>query len=191
MIEVEWRFQPTEEQKEKLLNGAILLGEETNHDIYYDFPDFKLFTEEVKMRSRNDKFELKVKKSHKASDEITNEEEIKKYLKTNLSIKEFIDQKMKIFMDFKTKRKIYKKDNFNLNFDECDFGYEGCEIEELILDENERNKAESEIINLALSCGLEIKKVPTKSEEYLRKMKPEIYKELCVDRMFKEAFKIK
>lgn len=59
MIEVEKRFQPTEEQLAKLLADSAFLEKKVNHDIYYDFSDNKLFKSYVKFRSRNGNFEIK------------------------------------------------------------------------------------------------------------------------------------
>ena len=42
MIEVEKKFQPVEEQKEKLLEGATLISEKQVVDVYYDTPSFEL-----------------------------------------------------------------------------------------------------------------------------------------------------
>ena len=178
MIEVEKKFQPTEEQLDSLLKDAIFMGEKTNHDVYYDYPDFRMLKSEIRLRNRNNSFELKIKKTTGASQEIEDEGDIKKYFKTNLDLKEFVRENLIPIIDYKTKRKEYRKGEFVIDIDELSFGYKMCEIEILVETENQIKEAEEKILNLAREYNFEFKKILSKRAEYLRLFKPEIYKEI-------------
>ncbi len=178
MIEIEKKFDPTEEQLKNLLLGADFLGEVTNHDIYYDYSDYRLFKNKIRLRNRNGSFELKIKKGSGAMQEIEDEEEIKKYFETDLSLEEFIEKNLLLLSDYKTKRRKYKKENFNIDIDECDFGYNMCEIEMMIEDNADIEEARQILMNFALKNGLLVKEMPPKGKEYLRLKKPEVYQEI-------------
>src|SRR3989338_7722720 len=137
MIEVEKKFQPTEEQLKVLLEGAEFLGEKIVHDIYYDYSDYRLLKKDVRLRNRNNFFELKVGKSSGVSQEIEKREDIEKY-----------------------------------------FGYKLCEIELLVEKEEQVKDAENKIIDFAQKYNFDFKRILSKRFEFLRKFKPEIYKEL-------------
>jgi adenylate cyclase class IV len=85
MIEVEKKFQPTKEQLDALLLDAQLVKEKTQHDTYYDFPDFRLFKKGIRLRKRGTGFELKIDPDRGISEsqisiEIENDSEIMEYL---------------------------------------------------------------------------------------------------------------
>lgn len=60
MIEVEKKFKPTEEQLNAMVTGAEFLCEKVLHDVYYDYPDYRMFKKDVRLRNRNGNFELKI-----------------------------------------------------------------------------------------------------------------------------------
>ena len=60
MIEVEKKFQPTEEELQKALEGAEFVAEKILADTFYDLPDFSYFKEAKRLRNRNGRFELKI-----------------------------------------------------------------------------------------------------------------------------------
>ena len=79
MIEVEKWFQPTDEQLKRMVADSEFLGEVVNHDVYYDYSDFRIFKNYVKFRSRNGVFEVKIeikvdKRGQNAEKEIEEEE---------------------------------------------------------------------------------------------------------------------
>ncbi len=178
MIEVEKKFQPTEEQLQNLLKGCVFVKEIVNHDIVYDYPDYKLIRKGVRLRKRNGNFELKISedgKDESISLEIDKEEEIKKYLNTDLPISEFIAKNMIEAMDIKTSRRKFKKDNFIIDVDELDFGYKCVEIEILVENRSEVPEAYQRILNLAQVYNFDLKEVSPKKKEYFRKVKPDVY----------------
>ncbi len=175
MIEVEKKFQPTKEALDSLLKDAEFIALKINHDIYYDYPDYRLLKEEIRFRLRNNKFELKIKKKKGVSEEIENEEEIKKYFKTEVSLKDFISKNLIPIMEYKVTRREYKKGEFTIDLDEMDFGYNMCEIEILVDSEDKIKEAEEKIIHLAKEHNIEHKKMQSKRGEYLKRLKPEVY----------------
>ena len=178
MIEVEKKFQPTEEQLRAMLEGAEFLGEVVNHDVYYDYSDYRLFKKDVRLRRRNKNFELKIKISDNSSDEIENEEDIKKYFNVNEKLEEFVKKNLVVIIEYKTTRREYKKDGFIIDIDKLSFGVSSCDIELLVHSESEIKDAEKKIINFAKKYNFEFKKLLSKRAEYLKRFKPEIYKKL-------------
>ena len=184
MIEVEKKFQPTEEQLAKLLKDSIFLKEVTNHDVIYDYPDYRLISKSIRLRLRNGKFELKTSNENAgyASLEIENEAEIKKYFNITSSIADFVKENLIEGMNIKTFRKKFKKGDFVIDVDELDFGYKCVEIELLVKDQSEIPRARGKIIELAKKYNFELKDIPHKKKEYFRIVKPEVYKLLYPDK---------
>lgn len=184
MIEVEKKFQPTEEQMKKLLEGAEFLGEKINHDIYYDYSDFRFLKRGIKLRCRNNHFELKARIATNSSEEaeseveIENEEEISKYLNINEDLKSFVKNILISVIDYQTKRREYKKEGIIIDLDEMDFGYKLCEFEILVGKEEEIKGAKDKIMNFAKKHNIEIKNLSSKKAEYLRLFKPDLYARL-------------
>lgn len=183
MIEVEKKFQPTEEQLNKLLDNSVFCKDVVNHDIIYDYPDYRLIKKSIRLRNRNGEFELKVSEEKDENNvfsslEIENEEEIKKYFGIEMPITEFIKLNMIEAIKITTKRKKYKKDDFIIDIDDLDFGYHCVEIELLVEKKSEVSRAHERIVNLAASYGFDLKNVPAKKKEYFRIVKPEVFKEL-------------
>ena len=178
MIEVEKQCQPSETQLKALLADATFLKEKIDHDIYYDYADYRLFKEDVRLRERNGSFELKVGESSGVSKEIEKKKDIEKYFGID-NLEEFIKNNLIPFIDYKSKRQKYKKGDFNISIDEMNFGYKVCEIELLVEEENIKD-AEDKINNLAKQYSIELKIMHSKRQEYFRLFKPDVYKELCL-----------
>lgn len=180
MIEVERKFRPTPEQLENLLKDAEFLGENLLEDVYYDYPDYRLYKEEVRIRLRNNNFELKIGDDDALgiAQEIEKEEDIKTFFKTEKPMDQFISENMKEIINYSTKRKKYKNGKFSIDVDELSFGYKCVEIELMVDNEQEVEKAKQKILEFAQSYGWEEQDVPPKRKEYFRLMKPEVYKEL-------------
>jgi predicted adenylyl cyclase CyaB len=184
MIEVEKKFQPTEEQLEKLLYGAEFLNEKEVHDVYYDFSDFRLRKKETLLRKRGEKFELKVYKPEvkgqsRIADEYYLEDEIKERIGvTEGSLVSIIDTSMEILCDFKTLRRKYSKDGFIIDVDKTDYGFEVIEVEKEAENYESVPSVNSEILEFVREFGIEIKDLPLKTEAYLMTKRPEVYKEI-------------
>ncbi len=185
MIEVEKKFQPTDEQLQKLIKDAVFVSEKTIHDLYYDFSDFRIFKAGCRLRKRDSGFELKqsvfTETSVVTAREYNDESEIKKVLKIsdNLgSLEEITKNEMTILCDFTTLRRKYNKGEFGIDIDVMSFGESLTEIELLVKNEEEIREAENKILSLAADLGLEEKNLPLKPEMYLQKIRPEIYKQI-------------
>lgn len=182
MIEVEKRFQPTEEQLEKLLADSEFLGEKIIHDSYYDFEDARLFRGYVKFRLRNGNFELKVKnknfnnKNINAEKEYEDEEEIKQYFNTQKDLKDFVKEEMVLWSEYSNNRKKYKNGDFSIDLDNLSFGYSVVEIELMVGKEEDVKEAEDRILMFAKKYNLDTARVPSKGEKYFEIVKPELYK---------------
>jgi len=182
MIEVEKQCQPTEDQLKALLQDAEFLGEKIDHDIYYDYPDYRLFKEDKRLRNRNGLFELKIGESSGVSREIEKKEDIEKYFETK-NLEDFIEKNLVPIIDYSAKRKEYTKGEFKITLDEMSFGFKVCEIEIMVEKEDQVKSAEEKIDNLAKEHNIEIKKLHTKRQEYFRLLKPEVYKELFSEKL--------
>jgi adenylate cyclase class IV len=189
MIEVEKKFQPTEEQLKALLNGSKFVAKKENNDIYYDYPDFRLLKESIKLRNRNGSFELKIRMPNSSHSEVEDKKEIEKFFNLENGLEEFVKNNLEIVGSFKTFRDEYEKDGFVIDIDVTDFGYEMCEIEILVETEEQTEEAKNRILNFAHSYNLESKKLKPKLTEYLKKNKPEVYKEIYKEK--KELIKFK
>ena len=55
-IEVELKYQPTEEQMKKIIYGAEDLGIKKFRSRYFDFDDFRLLKKGIHLRRRNNNF---------------------------------------------------------------------------------------------------------------------------------------
>ncbi len=188
MIEVEKKFQPTEEQLQKLLEGASFIEDKKIVDVYYDTPNFDLFksSNHTKLRCRDGLWELKIQikpgstEGAKQAIEITDKKEIleKLGLDLNTDFDEHIKQNFTELVRYVTHRVKYHKGDFVIDIDEIDTGLKACEIELLVNSESEIEDAEKKIIAFANQSGLKMAKPPTKIGETLRVNRPEVYKEL-------------
>ena len=160
-----------------MLATAEFLGEVVNRDAYYDYPDYRLFKNNVWLRNRNGNFELKIKKGTFAGEEIETQTGIEKHFHTG-NLNEFVKNNLVVIMQWDTKRKKYKKEDFNLDVDETSFGYKVLEIELMVENEEEIKEAENKILTLATRYNFPIKDLPSKRREYFRVVQPEKYEEL-------------
>ncbi|HEY4478122.1 MAG TPA: CYTH domain-containing protein [Candidatus Paceibacterota bacterium] len=179
MIEVEKSFDPDEEQLTRILEGAKFLGEIVNHDIYYDYPDLRLARKKIKLRFRNGAPELKIEKSETVDREIEDVSEIEKFLGIDAPLAQFVFKDLIEIVNYKSTRKKYIKEGINIDVDILDFGMQSCDFEVLVEREEEVKMAEEKIFEFAKRHGLDpTKQNIGKRRVYLKKFKPEIYKEL-------------
>lgn len=178
MIEIEKRYFLTNEQEQSLLADADFIKETNVHDVYYDYPDYRLMKKDIRLRKRNDKFELKIRKSPGVNGEIENEKEIAQYFDLTNSVAEFVERNMVSVIEYRTLRRKYKLGEFNIDIDNTDFGYKIAEIEVLTEDENLVKESTNKIIELTQKYGFDNQKTLPKRVEYLKKYKPEVYNEI-------------
>ncbi len=186
MIEVEKKFRPTEEQLALLLKDAEFLGEKENADTYYDLPDFSFWKKGMRLRKRNNGYELKIQGKDFYKNITEHNEEIDDHtlilerigFNKNDNLEDIVKNKSEVLCVIKTKRKKYKKGEFAIDIDETDFGYNVVEIELIVENEQAISQAEQKIINLAERFNFSTDRLPGKVSECLRLTRPEVYKEL-------------
>lgn len=177
MIEVEKKFRLTPEQEHRLLEGATLLGNKTNEDVYFDTTDFSLTRQDHWLRTRSGRWELKRRVhelGHKlggtAYDEIENEPGIRTFLQLTVhgSLADDLEEAgYKPFARIVKERRSYEKEGFHIDLDICDFGYELAEIELLLEHEDQRQDALKRIEEFVDRQGLDQTPVRGKIIEYL------------------------
>ena len=169
MIEVEIKCKPTTEQRAALLEGAAFLGEEQLTDVYYDSAQYELSVKDHWLRTRNDKFVLKIPaaacklleiQANTPKHEIEDEQEIRKVLK--LSEQGSLQQALSVagynplYTLTKTRKK-YSKNCFIIDMDHITFGslaFDLCEIETLIEKAEDVSCATQKLIEFAESHGI-------------------------------------
>ena len=198
MIEVEKKFILNEQDKERLTKEAQFLNERVFTDTYYDTEIFSLTTKDKWLRSREGRLELKLP-LHKGVDrladqydELEDEQKIRKAL--NLPYNgNLADDLVKAgyfpFCTCKTTRRKYKKEQFIIDLDIVnfqDFIYNIGEIEMMVNEKSEIEKAIEKIMYFAKSQNLTIAPVRGKVIEYLKRTKPNHYQALVLAKVVKD-----
>ena len=187
MIEVEKKFNLTDEEIERLTDGATFQKEIIIHDVYLDTDDYRLTLQDMWLRNRDGKFEMKVP-THKRQDflfadfrELTTDDEIKKAIgfTEDGSLQDLLTRHgFKPFAEFVSTRRKYKKDDFTFDIDSIDYGYNVAEIELMVETDEEAAEAKERIMALATSLNLEVKIVRGKLTEYMFRFRPKHHKAL-------------
>lgn len=187
MFEVEKKFKLNSSQIKKLTKGAKFLGERKMTDIYFDTDDFRLIKQDIWLRSRNGKFELKTplndrsKRKTDQYEEIEDETKIKKILDfdVNKSLKNILSARKYLpFCTCKTTHQKFKIHDFIIDLDQVDFGefkYRIGEIELMVKNKSEILSAEKKILDFAQTNNLKIAPVRGKVLEYLKRIQPQDY----------------
>lgn len=175
MIEVEIKCKPTPEQMATLLKDATFIIEEHLTDIYYDSTTYELSTQDFWLRTRNDKFVLKIpastcpisaEQANIPKYEIEDEQEIRKAL--NLSDKGTFKEAIKfagynpLYTLSKTRKK-YSKNGFIIDIDHATFetiAFDLCEIETLVEKPEKIKQATQKLITFAQNHGIILKPIP-------------------------------
>lgn len=190
MYEVEKKFILKEGDEEALVKGAQSLGEFAFSDTYYDKSPYPLAKKDIWLRSRDGKWELKIGGNERGCDtknfvdhyeEIETEGGIRKVLGIEhySSLAEDLEREgYKPVATFTTKRRRYKSGKFNVDIDEASFGYRVAEIERVIEDRRNADKAAEEIAEFAKKRGLEGGSVHGKVMEYIKSHDPQNYAEI-------------
>ncbi len=196
MIEVEKKFLYNEATIKTLTEGAEFVGEKIFTDSYFDNETFSLTTKDIWFRKRGERFELKlplnVKMEERVSDqykELETEKEIADYFKWNLSeasLEELVKKSgFNPFATFTTTRKKYKKDDFTIDIDTTDFGFNIIEIEIMVSEESDIEEGIKKILEFASSIGSELGYVCGKGVEFLKKNNPEHLQKLIEAKVVK------
>ncbi|MBI4086271.1 MAG: CYTH domain-containing protein [Candidatus Liptonbacteria bacterium] len=130
MIEIEQKFVFNETNEQRIREDAKFVGEETFTDIYYDTSDCRLIGNDMWLRSRDGKWELKISfyqtknKDVDRYEEIETAEEIRKRLNVPETGSFEDDLKNAGYSSFcicKTTRRKYKNGDFNIVLDDAKF----------------------------------------------------------------------
>lgn len=122
MIEIEQKFILAKAQKKKLLESAEFLGEKTFVDVYYDTVEYALTKNDIWLRSRDGKFEVKLpfsKNGHGFTgqyNEIEGEEKIRQIfdiVPEGSFLEDIQSFGYESFCKCKTIKKKHNKENFN------------------------------------------------------------------------------
>lgn len=188
MIEVEIKCKPTPQEKEALLKDASFIGEEKLTDVYYDSATYELSLKDFWLRTRNDKFILKVPTASYAPQatvtntskhEIEDDQEIRSILK--LEAHEPLQKALAnagyhpLYTLCKTRKK-YTKAGFIIDIDHAvfeDFGFDLCEIETMVETPEETDAATQKLISFAQQHGLTLKPVPGNLIMLIKLINPE------------------
>ncbi len=191
MFEVEKKFILTKEQEKALTEGAQFLGEKKFTDIYYDDLNYILTGQDLWLRQRDGKFELKIpmnkKLKERVSDqykELETDGEILEYFQPGAggTLMEFMAKnEFNPFCTVTTTRRKYKKDGFGIDLDLTDFGYNIAEIELMAESAENMDEATAAIIAFAKKHNIPaVDHVRGKVAEYLRINNPEHLEKLIV-----------
>lgn len=190
MIEVEKKFILTSENEKRLLDGAEFVSERTFTDVYYDSDDYALTTSDIWLRARDSRWELKVSlhtDPHRSGDqyeEIEDEARIRE--KLDMPVGENLKDDLALagyapFCTVTTLRRKYKKGPFTIDLDEgrWDGGtHTLAEIELMVNDASEAEKALQDIHAFAEQNGLKLERVHGKAVRYLKESRPEHFRAL-------------
>ena len=186
MIEIEKKFEASEEDIERITEGAKFVKESINKDTYYDREGFPLVKNNIFLRKRNGRFELKLYVAEKGSRvdkylELEDDETIKS--KLNIPAQKDIDEYLAEneyvpFGSWETKRRRFEKDGFTIDVDSVDFGHNVVEIELMIEEGEDTNEAADKILNFAKTIRLEEDKQEGKVMVFIKRTNPNAYEEI-------------
>ena len=190
MIEVEIKCKPTPEQKAALLQGAAFVSKEHLTDIYYDSPSYELTTKDFWLRTRNDKFVLKIPATphpllaaqantpkHELEDEIEIREKLK--LSTQGTLKQALKEAgyTPLYTLTKTRTK-HTKSGFVIDIDHAifeDLVFDLVEIEKMVQTPEETRQATQDLVTFAEQHGIIIGPIPGNLIALIQIINPEHY----------------
>lgn len=186
MIEVERQFQITLEQAGRLLRNAHGVITTQLNETYFDTPDFSFLKQDIWLRKRNERFELKARKAANQAlaqleiyTELSKEQEILEFLSipTQGSLHGYVSRELVPIIVMKTERKSFDLPPFHIDIDFTDFGYIVCEIE-LHEELGTSVQSEKKIVELAQKLGLSLVPAQNKAKEYVVQHYPSLASEL-------------
>lgn len=188
MIEIEIKCRLTKEQEVKLLECATFIGEEHLTDVYYDLATYELSVKDFWLRTRNDKFVLKIPaaqsnllntQANTPKHEIEDESEIRKILNAPYNGSLVEDLKavgIKPLYTLAKTRKKYTKEGFIIDIDHatCDqLAFDLCEIETIVERIDEVNQATEKLRIFVERHGISIESVPGNLIALIKVVNPE------------------
>ena len=186
MIEVEKKFAASELDIERITKDAEFIGDTVNKDTYYDREGFPLVKNNMFLRKRNGKFELKLYVAEEGSTvdkylELEYDEAIKTKLNigADKNISEYLAENEYFpFGSWETKRRRFKKDGFTIDIDSVDFGHNVVEIELMVEEGGDTQQAARRILNFANSMDLKKDIQEGKAMVFIKRINPTAYEEI-------------
>lgn len=192
MIEVELKFKTESNQIAKLTKSLELINKRQFTDTYYDSNGFRLTKQDLWLRQRDNKFELKVPMQKLAAgarksdqyDELTNEEKIRRKISLPKNGDLRADLKTAGYLPFctlRTTRTKYRQGEFIIDLDHVDYGdfdYDLGEVELTLNDVTKIPEATKKIRAFAKLNSLSLIPVRGKVVEYLKNRRPNHYQAL-------------
>lgn len=178
MIEVEKKCLATSEFLDFLKNNSEKLGERVFEDVYLDFEDLRLIKNDIWLRKRNGKYELKVPMSDNRKSDVYEEIENEAQILEKLDLKNFDDlTPLSILI---THRQKFQIDDFHIDLDEItspktDFRYNMMEIELMVESFEDYEDAQKRILEFMQKHSLKAEIVNGKVIEYFRRYRRDIF----------------
>jgi uncharacterized protein YjbK len=171
MIEIERKILLTEDQLDQLEKQSRSSQEVSFLDVYYDTKDYHLTGQNMWLRKREDRFELKRKVKDTASkndiyEELVRDQDIKQAIGISADAElaqALPSHRIAPFCHLKTIRKSLALELLHLDIDICyekDFTYRVAEIEFLVQTQDEIPMAEKKIEEWLSKQGLQLQKKP-------------------------------
>lgn len=189
MIEIETAFELRPEDEPKLIAGATFVGEEHHDDEFFDTADMTLGCQDIWLRRRNGKFELKIPSGQRGSGklvtaqytELVTDEDIAHAL--GVSAQRDLEMQLtergfeRIFSLSKD-RKTYRRDPFTIVVDTFDTGVMNAEVEVMVTSNDEAPAAHQKIQTFLNELQIATPPVQGRLLDYLQSSRPDLYAKL-------------
>lgn len=197
MIEVEKKVCITDKDLKKIEELGVFLETQTLTDTYFDTEDFRYTTNDMWIRERDCKFELKIAiKGLKGQIDHYEELREEKAILSKLGLerekdlsKAFVKAKIFPYATFQTLRRKYQINEFIVDLDMAyfdDFIYRIAEVEILVSDESKVPQAEKKLEAFMEKIGLDTSKsIKPKLIEFLSHKNPTHYQALIASGIVK------
>ena len=190
MIEVEKKCIPTESFVKYLDTEARFLDEVILEDELFDFRNLSLIKNDVWLRRRNKRWELKIPVKNDKACDVYEELEDENLISTHIGVKNLTDDALFKISCLITHRKEYELEKFKIVIDEVtapntDFFYRLMEVEILVESQEKYQEAEQKILDFMHKFNIKSEIVNSKFVEYSKQFEKEIYE------MLKKARRVK
>lgn len=190
MIEIEKKFHASPEALSCIDSACVFVGKRINTDIYYDTPDYRLTTQNIWLRTRNEHFQMKTpfeggkKKGANLYHEWETDSDIQRFLgfpSEETLLDSLHKNNITPFVTLTTHRTKYKKDDYTLDIDQTaapDFSFSAVEIEILVSNPSESDDALRRILELGKQWHLNSNIPHGKVVQFLQEHRPHHYQAL-------------